>query len=318
MPELTKEKVIEKAKEYYEKWYKIGTKVGPATKKEREACEKAILECYHYAGKEAPKNIIWVRSPREAMVLIDNFEKIAGNTESKELIRKRLSKTHVYKFCDTSYWGQWDSYWIAFYLCGEELGCKYKEEERKALYAFADIAKVVSWWWPFTETCIVSQRPTSLYLNEQKQLHADLKPAMRFADGLSLWFLNGIKMEEWMITTPVKKLNGKDAMKIQNADVRREFIRKIGMDKFVKDTKASIIDTWKFKLGTKIHTYELMSLNLGTEHKKCNYLRMSLMMKQNKRYIFVEGVPNTITTAEEAFYSRYPYLQKKKLPNNIA
>ena len=304
--ELAKEQkaLIEK---YKEEWLNVGYKTGHSTKEEKKECEKKISSFYEYSKKNPPKNFIWVSSPYEAGKLINNWSKIAEKEKSVEKILENLrSKEWKSKYIQTNFWGSLDSYWISFYLCGQELAKKqiYSAEEQNQLDGFAVIAKSAFWWYPYSETCIISERPIELNMKDGK-LHADGKMARKFSDGFGDYFLNGVRMPKELVITPKEKLNGKKAAEIDDVDVRREFLQKIGLEKFIKDANATVVDIWEMD---KKNIYTLLSVDLGKETGAHLYLKMSLTMKDKKEYFFVEGVADTCKTAKEAFYWRYPQL----------
>jgi hypothetical protein len=267
---ITKEMVIEESKKFKDEWLEKGTRCGISSKEEKVKCEKAISSFYEYSKKDVPKYFIWVRSPKEAMKLITNFEKLSNDTDDVSIVTKRLKKEYdklSQNFVDTSFWGQQDGYWIAFYKCGEKLGCKYPEKELMQLNGFVDIANAAFWWWPYEEVCIISERPIELHLNEKLQKHADLKAAISFADGYKLFYLNDIEMPENIVLTPSEKIDPKLALDEKNTDVQREIIRKIGYDKMLKACNAKIIELWTDpKTGLE---YTMRHMKFGAIDRRC-------------------------------------------------
>lgn len=57
------------------------------------------------------------------------------------------------------------------------------------------------------------------------------------------YFFGRIEVPKWLYVTTAEELNPKDYLLLENADVRAEFVRKIGIDRLVE-------------LGTVIDTYE--------------------------------------------------------------
>jgi hypothetical protein len=306
---------------FKKKWFEIGTKIGNCSKKEKKECEDSIKDFYVFGNKKPPEHIIWTRSPLEAEKLIFNFEKIARDTNDCKIVMERLiNKSEKLKreFVETYFWGQQDSYWIAFYLCGEKFGCKYNAESKKQLDGFSKIAQAAFWWYPFENVCIISERPNKLKINERDLLHADGESCLEFSDGFELFFLNGIEMPKNIVVEKREDLHGNLAFEIENIDVRREFIKKIGIEKFIKDTNAKTISHWSFVKEREEFFYELLEVDLGKEAGKHKYLKMSMTMKNGEVFYFVEGVSDDCKTAEEAFYWRYPRLKEKSLPDFIS
>src|SRR3990167_2333649 len=191
--ETLNEKIKDKSqlkiiKKFLKQGYETGTNTKPANKAEKSECEKAIASFYNYGKKTVPKHYIWVKSPHEAQTLINNFDQLANDTDDVNLILKRLREKKLpHKFVNTNFWGQLDMYWIGFYLCGKKLGCEYPEKDLKQLINFETIAKACSWWWPFENVVIISEKPISIKLKSPTMLHADGCAAYEFCDGFKIW-----------------------------------------------------------------------------------------------------------------------------------
>jgi hypothetical protein len=102
------------------------------------------------------------------------------------------------------------------------------------------------------EFCMISDRPKILKVNESNQPHCDLGPFCEWRDGSGLFALNGVRVPEWLVMTKAEDLNPHDIMKLENAEQRKEGIRKIGIDRMREPLKVQIIDSWK--------DYELWSI----------------------------------------------------------
>ena len=111
--------------------------------------------------------------------------------------------------------------------------------------------------------------------------------AIDFVDGTGYYFLNGVPMEEKHIITPAEKLNVLEIINEKNIEVRRELIRKIGIERFILKTGATVLD--------KNGDYELLSIKLSDEVPDARYLKMK---NPSIATWHVEGVEGN--TVEEA------------------
>lgn len=119
----------------------------------------------------------------------------------------------------------------------DELKTKYDVWERttKNLYAV----------YPLQTVTIVSRHPKYIKLNENRVVHCDGGPAIEF-DGFGdfkTYALNGIPVPEYLAVTPSHQIDIAKYNHETNADVKAEFIRKVGVERFLH-------------MGIKLDTYE--------------------------------------------------------------
>lgn len=128
-----------------------------------------------------------------------------------------------------AWWGQYESYWIAYYLFSRDiLGVKYDEKRSRHMSNWRDIAQSCGWWWCYENIVVISERPTACGLNAQERIHCETGAALGFSDGWAVYALNGVRMTKDHVMTPAEKLDPKAILAEQNVDVRRELIRKMG------------------------------------------------------------------------------------------
>ena len=120
-------------------------------------------------------------------------------------------------------------------------------------------------WITVKNACIMIENPLRVKCNAEGRLHSDGNMAIEFNDGFGLWRLNGVRVPKEIVTTPREKLSSKVMLAEKNAEVRREIVRKLGIEKICKDLKARCIDRWE--------NYELLLLNLGDSRRR-PYLKM--------------------------------------------
>jgi len=126
------------------------------------------------------------------------------------------------------------------------------------------------------------------FLDSQYQIHRDLLPAIIWADGEKEYWLNGVKCSEEIITTKSEQLNPELLLKEQNAEIRREIVRKIGIERVCQKLNAKCIN--------KKWDYELLLLDLGDGRNR-PYLKMK---NPSIGTYHLEGISPEIKTVEEA------------------
>lgn len=88
-----------------------------------------------------------------------------------------------------------------------------------------------------TNTCYVIKKP-----DEWKIEDNNTKMYYRYGNK-EKYFFRRIEVPKWLYVTPAEELNPQDYLLIQNADVKAEFVKKIGIDKFVEF--GTVIDSYE-------------------------------------------------------------------------
>ena len=155
-------------------------------------------------------------------------------------------------------------------------------------------------------------------------LHCDYGPAAYWPNGKAYWFLNGVQMSREIVETPAQTLDPKLILKEQNAEIRREIVRKIGIERVCSGLNAKVVDRKMITLPDKqylataeddvppgtefIHVpakkleYELLMLDLGDGRQR-PYLKMR---NPSIDTWHVEGVGVECRTVLEALHWRKP------------
>ena len=180
-------------------------------------------------------------------------------------------------------YGQHDAGWLGFY----DYFLRVVNLPIERIQGLANAAKFIGWWWPFENALIMTDRPRVLHMNN-KELHHDRGPAIKYADGFSVWSLNGVRVPRCLVETKAEELDAKKLMKVKNAEIRREFVRKMGVDLVCQRLNAKRID--------KCGNYELLLLDLNDGRQR-PYLKM---LNPSIGTWHVEGVHPDCNTVEKA------------------
>lgn len=307
MEELTELTVEQTAmlKVFETEWLKIGLTTEAMDTK---IVEHWIRKSYVAAGIPEPQEVIFVKGG--PMSLLDKYIEILGpdagmpdDEDEKKSRRKELWNELSNCLC----YGVHDASWLGFYeyfMSGASLPVRKNAETPEEAYPnkplVEDLGRVFpltqlaragcGWYAPFETVCIVSEPPLQICLKTPTQLHNEHGPAICYADGrASVWRLNGVAVPSWLVTTEAHKLDPKEMLKITNAEVRREFVRKVGIDRVCYCLNAEVVD--------KEGDYELLLLDIGDGNKR-PYLKM--LNPSVPGVWHVEGVEVGITTVKEA------------------
>jgi len=165
-----------------------------------------------------------------------------------------------------------------------------------------ELVKNCGWFLPYKNICICSEKPCRISLNADKILHCETGAAIEYRDGYAVYALNGIRVPKEIVLTPANKLDPTMIIKEKNVEIRRELLRKIGLERFVQKLGAKTIDTFKIGENPDIlyDVYELLEINIK------GMVCKGLKMKNASIGIYhIEFVASEITTAKEALNWRY-------------
>lgn len=112
---------------------------------------------------------------------------------------------------------------------------------------------------------------------------------MQYRDGWGIWALNGVRVPQALVETQADELDCTDWVVNQsNAEIRREAVRKIGVERVIQRLGGHSLDTHG--------DYELISLRLNGTRE-----RPFLKMKNPSIGVWhVEGVAPHIKTVQQA------------------
>jgi hypothetical protein len=193
----------------------------------------------------------------------------------------------------SDYWyydfGQFAAYWLSFYdFMRTEL-----EQDTSKLDGNEALCLAAGWSVLFWKLAFIGEKPLAIHRNSNGRLHKDGAAAVEYSDGWGVYSLNGIRMKADYILTPAEKLRPETVLQESNVDVRRELIRKIGVERMLAKLPHKILD--------KRGDYELLSITLSPEVKDARYLKM---LNRSIGVWHVEGEPPEINTVEKALNRR--------------
>jgi len=187
--------------------------------------------------------------------------------------------------------GQAEKHWVITYLFVNSMKTLLAPSQVRVLQLWLTIMRSCGWWWPWSNLVIISERPEWISYGGEGQktgFHCEHGPAIRFRDGFALWRLNGIPVDREVVETPADRLDPRIIFTEENADVRREIVRKIGIDRVCAALVSEVLDS--------TGAYELVNLNLGDGRTR-PYLKM---LNPSTGTWHLEGVPPDVTTVSAA------------------
>ena len=121
---------------------------------------------------------------------------------------------------------------------------------------------------------------------------------MSYGDSWHLYALNGVCVPEWVSVPPPERLDPTRITELSNAEVRREFVQRIGMERLWHKLSPTILDAETFVVGGE---YTLADLHVGTDRP----WRVLKMQNPSLPEVWhIEGVAPDCSTVREALNFR--------------
>ena len=180
-----------------------------------------------------------------------------------------------------------DTAQLAFaWFCRTVLEEAGTDQHADVLEAHLGVARSCLWWCPFEHIVLLCDRPAEVHVDDGG-LHRDGAPAVRWRDGFCNWALHGVIVSKHIAETPGERLDAQLLLQEHNNEVRREIVRKIGIERVCRDLGAKCLD--------RQGDYELLDLGLNAWPSQ-PYLKM---VNPSVGTYHVEGVhPDCETVAE--------------------
>jgi hypothetical protein len=136
----------------------------------------------------------------------------------------------------------YDSGWTAFYDFMQQIGVDFDQEwEFDKWKNFIKDSGVFATCL-FENIAFVCIRPCEVHRKENGDLHNENGMAIKWCDGYGEYSLNGVIVDEAIVITPAEDIDCNIILKEKNAEVRREIIRKVGINQVIEKLGAKSIE----------------------------------------------------------------------------
>ena len=244
--------------EWADKWIEIGLRTGNA---DRPRFEKAVRQCYGFAGLESPKVIVWAPSPlvvslaapiAALLIEIHRRDAVRGAVSGAvggavgETLRRCWGASFNGQFAVGGWW--YGGAWTSFFREVCDLALKGDLWDRARAYEAT--LESACWWWPHRDFVIVSERPSAVHRERadpakprgwgSHRLHCEDGPAVGFQDGWGVWAWHGTRVTRQIIEQP-ETLTIEQISAETNAEVRRVMVERMGWERFCAVAKMKLI-----------------------------------------------------------------------------
>jgi len=305
---LTKEQEA-KIPEYVRKWIDIGTN----TDRLDPEMTRKIIDKFRTITKMPEAPLLIVENPIEAWVCCCLFEN--NNVAFEDLVQEMHDVFHgnpkKYKIEQASMPYQSGSFFanvFSFYdFMLEELGVEI-DKDLYVNYKNWEMTSQLGCIYPLDKLTVVCQKPTVIHLNERNVLHKDGAPALECAGegDFKIYALNGVVVPEYLVMTPEEKLDIELYNKETNADIKAEFVRKVGIERFLE--KGKLMDSYENYTGAEYdwwHKSEYQLWDMASLFSGLNKAPFLKMLNQSVGIWHMEGVSPECNTLEDALKERF-------------
>ena len=294
---------------YIDKWLEIGT---DTNRVEIEDAKVVIRNLRKLLDLEDNKPIIIVDNPMEAWVMCylrtEQYISIDRLREEMQEVFEGNPNNYEIPDCELPWMiGSMAASSFAYYdFMIEELGAELDNElwvKYKQWEATARLGCI----YPMEDVTILSEKPTVIHLRDQV-LHNESGPSLEY-DGygdIKVYSLHGIKVPEWLVMTPASELTIETYNNITSADIKAEFIRKVGIERFIE--RGAIVDTYSdYDVDTHAwwHKSQYELIDMSSIYSTIAYAPYLKMVNQTTRIYHMEGVSPSCTTIEAALKERF-------------
>jgi hypothetical protein len=214
-----------------------------------------------------------------AVTLLSMYPEIARGETPKEPINITEMPTFVWPWLD----GQFMAHWVAW-------ADYYREVVGLDMPDYSIISDHVQFGpvYPLTDVVVICDRTLHIHKNANG-LHKDGGAALEYLDGTKVWALNGVRVPQWLAEKPIEEIDCAEFARLDNVEVRREFVRKVGIERITSALDTKVLD--------KQGDYELLMVPLGGETGDWPYLKM---LNPSIGVWHLEAVDKSCTTVKEA------------------
>lgn len=287
---------------YVDKWIKIGINTDRLNYDETvdicQAVQKELL------GRPVTPVVIF-DNPVEAWIACNYAVQGTPPNDLRKKVDEYFEgkKIKLEKYTSPYLTGSFSTAIFSFYdYFKNELGIDYGSVTDK--YNIWQSTSKLGFIFPLPSVCIVSEKPTRISLNEERVVHCDGAPAIEYAGrgGIKIYMLNGVTVPDWLALTHSSKIDLTKYGSISNADVKLEFVRKVGIERMLDmGKKIDSYEKYKEEWWTKSE-YELWDMH--TLYPNVPYAPHLKMKNQTTHVWHVEAVSPSCRSLKDAIAER--------------
>ena len=294
-----------KIPEYIKKWINMGI---DTSRLNYDETLDIIHDVQRVLLKVKPTPVYIVNNPVEAWIAChlvrDGVDVNNLSAEIEAYFNGKGRKLEIESYSSPYLSGAFDANIWAFYdFFKDELNIDYKETT-EAYMVWRSTHKLGQIY-PLENVVIVSQKPTSIKLNQDNVAHSADGPAITYAGyGMqNIYMINGVRVPEWLACTPSNQLKIEQYNDLTNADHRMCFVWKMGVERMLSlGKKLDSYENYPNESWWTKSEYELWDMSVL--YPGVDYAPHLKMLNQTVGVWHVESVSPKCTTLSQAIAER--------------
>lgn len=201
-----------------DRWLHIGLSTERVDHAQAKAAVSLAYEC---AGLKPPSKWVFLPDPMQGAIAVAQVSDQVSAQVSAQVMR--------------ACYGAHDAGWLSFYDFFQ-VTAGMADKARGLIAA----AQECGWFWPFSDLCIVTDRPAEIHMQDRRPHRAD-GPAVRYTSGFSVYAVRGVRVpSEWVESRAT--IAPEEILKATNADQRAAGMEVIGWARAMKALKRKVIN----------------------------------------------------------------------------
>ena len=221
-----------------------------------------------------------------------NIVKRKGKDKAKFNVERceALMREIAINYCSSMWNGgnQWSG-WVCYLSAYADVFGILKDVHDQKFLPYRRLCELAGPRMVHANFCCFSDRPLYIHRNAQNQPHCNNGAYIEYRDGWKLYALNGIQCEAKHVETDPEKYPAEEILKESNVDLRRELIRRVGIERVLGSLNSKCID--------KKGTYELLNVTVPGVFENAIYLKMT---NPSIGVFHLEGVDRNCKTVQQA------------------
>jgi hypothetical protein len=203
---------------YVTKWIAVGMDTQPT---DQSAASAAVIAMYENGGLAAPQRILFADGPQAGF---DLYKSLGGSTANN--------------FLNGMMFGNHEAYWLAVYdYFHTEVGVQNLEK----IFPLLQVARTCGWVYCARDTAIVMSKPEFIHMDEERRLHCETGPAIRYPDGFCVYAWHGVRVPgDWIDDRAA--LTAQRALAVENMEQRRAACEMVGWVNIIDQLQGVVID----------------------------------------------------------------------------
>ena len=182
----------------------------------------------------------------------------------------------------------------AYYQAMSDIGLPFIGYHKNLIALWQQMNKACHWWFPYKNVILLSDRPSTLHVNDAGRLHNPKGAAIEYRDGWKVYAWKGILIPAEIVENP-ESLTVAQIMGEDNTEVRRAMVDIFGLERFIVESKSKRLDQQgEYELlevpymergnliALKMRCPTTLAVYVHTVHPECTNVEQALAWKRGE------------------------------------